>query len=302
MQKMKEIELKEIISGNCYHISTNGHECPTMMRDHHDYITAHNYLAISAWKTKVEIVAYSIMSNHVHALVICSNREIAVTFIRLFKLLLSHHLRNRYGMKKTLHSIKDSIILIDSISYIRNCIVYILRNALCAKICVRVEDYPWSSYGCYFNKTHVESKPITSLGVREKRRILKTRAILSNCPFCIDQKGKIVDESFIRHDIVEKIFRNSGRMFLFSLGNCNDARMEFEMACKPLMNVSDNDLLFVAEELASKKFNGKSIAELSINNKCSMIKTLFFNNKTSIPQLSRVLGIPRHLTSTILSS
>lgn len=91
-------------------------------------------------------------------------------------------------------------------------------------------------------------------------------------------------------------------MTLFYLGTCNDAKMEYDMACKPLLRVNDTELSGIAESLASSRFNGKSISELSTQSRCSLIKNLFFNNKTSIPQLSRILGIPRELVSKILRS
>ena len=78
--------------------------------------------------------------------------------------------------------------------------------------------------------------------------------------------------------------------------------MEYEMACKPLLGVNDTDLLSSTEKIAASRFNGKKIAELTNQQKCSIIKTVFFNNKTSIPQLSRVLGLPRDIISRILSS
>lgn len=297
----KNPRLEDVVtSGNCYHVCTDGQESPLLMRDHEDYQMARTFLAIAAWKVGLELIVYSIMSNHVHALVLSPDRKSVEKFIHLFKRLLSTHLRNKYGIPKALHGIQDSISLIDSIQYLRNCIAYILRNALCAKVVTRIEDYPWSSYSCYFRRKSQSGRHISALGARATRALLKTREDLSQSPFYIDENGNILDSSFVRYDIVERAFQNSGRFFLLTLGTCNDAKMEYEMACKPLMKVNDTDIAIAAEELARTRFNGKSLAEMSTKDKCSMIKNLFFNNKTSIPQLSRVLGLPRNLISQIL--
>ena len=56
----------------------------------------------------------------------------------------------------------------------------------------------------------------------------------------------------------------------------------------------------IAEELAAARFSGKTISELTNSNKCAMIKTLYYNNKTSIPQLSRILGLPRDIIAHAL--
>lgn len=299
---MKTIRLEDLFDGNCYHICTNGEESPIIMRDKEDFRTAVNYLAIAAWKTRTIIVAFCLMSNHIHTMSICSNRAQAERFIKLFKQLYSTHLKRKYGMNKALHKIQDSISLIDNIQYFRNCIAYILRNSISAKVCRKTEDYPWSSYFCYFRDSNDDCISISSMGPREIRRILKTRPDLDGCPFSIDSEGMISPRSFVAFEIVEKAFINSGRLFLFHLGTCNDALMEYEMACKPLIGVNDTELLRATEKIAANRFRGKTIAELTNQQKCSIIKTVFFNNKTSIPQLSRVLGLPRDIISRILST
>ena len=300
---MKNIDLKDLLSGNCYHVCTNGQETPTIIMDEEDFKVAHNYMAIAGWKIGIDILVYAIMANHVHIMFVCKDRNLAVKYIRLFKRLYSTHLLNKYGMSDTLKGIEDSISLIDSISYFRNCVAYILRNALCARICRRIEDYPWCSYSCYFNGTASKNlRKISKIGVCETRRILKTRQNLSDCPYLINPEGMIEANSFVRYDIVEKAFLNSGRFFLASLGTCNDAKMEYEMTCKPLVRVNDKELAEVIEALAEKKFTGKKISWLTQSEKCSIIKSIYFNNKTTIPQLSRILGLPKAIIRQILST
>ena len=300
---MKNIELKDLFSGNCYHVCTNGQETPAIIMDKEDSKVAHNYLALAGWKTGIVTLVYTIMSNHVHILIVCKDRDQAVRYIKLFKKLYSMHLSQKYNMYGALRGIEDSISLIDSVSYFRNCVAYILRNALCARICRRVEDYPWSSYPCYFNmKADERSRRISDLGVRERRSILKTRMDLSECPYLVNTEGMIETVSFVRHDIVEKAFCHSGKFFLASLGTCNDAKMEYEMTCKPLVRVNDKELAEVIEALAEKRFAGKHISGLTQSEKCSIIKNIYFNNKTSIPQLSRILGLPKAIIRQILST
>ena len=124
---------------------------------------------------------------------------------------------------------------------------------------------------------------------------------LNSCPYELDETGLIILESFVRSDIVEKVYRNSGKSFLYYIGCCNDAKMEYEFAFRPQIRVNDMDLLAVAEQLASSRFSGKSLADLSSSDKCKMIKYLYFNNKTSVPQLSRILGLPREIVAQVLS-
>lgn len=295
--------LGNLIKGNCYHICTNGHDTPILLKDEEDFITACNFIAIVAWKLKVDILAFIVMSNHLHTLIASQNRSEAKRFIRLLKQEISTYLKNKYGTRHCFEGVSDSISLVDSEKYLQNCIAYILRNAICAKICKKLEAYPWSSYSSYFNK-HSSSKlrTVASLGIRERRRLLKSRLDLRNAPFTIDDKGRISNQSFVRFDIVEKVFHNSGKMFLSFLGRCNDAQMEYEFAVKPQIRIDDYNLVATAEKLVGSWFNGKALSELTTSEKCRIVKNLFFNNKTTIPQLSRILGLPRELITQVLST
>ena len=295
--------LGNLINSNCYHICTNGHDTPILLKDEEDFITACNFIAIVAWKLKVDILAYIVMSNHLHTLIASQNRSEAKKFIRLLKQEISTYLKNKYGMRHCFEGVSDSISLVDSEKYLQNCIAYILRNAICAKICKKLEAYPWSSYSSYFNK-HSGSKlrTVASLGIRERRRLLKSRLDLRNAPFTIDENGRICNQSFVRFDIVEKAFHNSGKMFLSFLGRCNDAQMEYEFAVKPQIRIDDYNLVATAEKLVGSWFNGKALSELTTSEKCRIVKNLFFNNKTTIPQLSRILGLPRELITQVLST
>jgi hypothetical protein len=188
---------------------------------------------------------------------------------------------------------------------LRNCIAYIFRNPVSARICSRPESYSWSSYSSCFRgtaegKSEIET-PVSELGFTAKRRLLKTDMDLSNCPLEIDEVGMIVIDSFTRTDIVEKAYRRSGKSFLYFLGSCNDAKMEYELAWQPLIHISDQDMYNTVSKYVANRFRGKQLSDLTSAEKCSILKSVFFSNKTSIPQLSRIMGLPRTLIQRILS-
>ena len=116
----------------------------------------------------------------------------------------------------------------------------------------------------------------------------------------VDSSGNVLPSSFVRADIVEKLFRRSGKSFLFALGVTNDSRMEYDLTVKPLIGSTDMDLVSEVEKVVSRYFPGKTLAELSRSDTCRIIKQVFYNNKTSIPQLSRVLGLPRDIIRKVL--
>lgn len=300
---MEEMDLKDLHDKNFYHVCTNGMEVNVLLKDEEDYKTAWNYIALSAWKTEAEVVAFTIMSNHVHEILVCRNALQADNTIKLYKKMLSLYLRKKYGVTKTLHRTADCISPIDTVRYLKNCIAYILRNAVCARVCAKPEDYRWASHACYFSSDRLKaSSPVSGLTFTQKRKTLKTGLDLRNCHLEIDSDGLITLRSFVRHDIAEHAYRNSGKSFLYYLGCCNDAKMEYELTCQPLMHVSDQDMHETVAKYVAGRFHDKSISELTSAEKCSILKSLYFNNKTSIPQMSRILGLPRQLIQRILSS
>lgn len=300
---MDELDLKDLYDGNFYHVCTNGLEQVTLLKDEEDYKVAWNYLVLSAWRTGAEVVAFTLMSNHVHEILACRDASQADAAIKLYKKMLSLYLKKKYGQTKVLHGTSDCITLIDTMQYMKNCIAYILRNAICARICAKPEDYRWSSYACYFSDSRPEkSFPVSELTFSQKRNVLRTGLNLKNCPFRIDDDGLMTLGSFVRHDIVERVYKRSGRSFMYFLGCCNDARMEYELTCQPLMRVSDQDMYENVARYVAGRFRGKELAELTSAEKCSILKHLYFNNKTSIPQLARIIGLPRQIIRRILST
>ena len=298
------MELKELFDGNCYHICTNGNNTPILLRDKEDYKVVCNYLAVFTWKLKIQMLAYIIMSNHLHMIIVCTNREQAESFTRVLKQNIASYLRHKYGIEKCFKSVDHCISIIDSCKYLRNCIAYVLRNAICAKICNRIEDYPWSSYSAYFSFSNTETaiRRMSQLSFRERRKILKTRDEYYDAPLYVDSSGRIINDCFVRNDIVERAYYNSGRHFLTCLGTCNDADIEYALAIKPLIKVDDMNLMDTVNRVVSDRFNGKQLSNLTNTDKCKIIKNLYFNNKTSVSQLSRVLGLPKDLISQILST
>lgn len=300
---MREVTLKDLYDGDFYHICTEGLEQMILLKDEEDYRVAWNYLALSAWRTEVLLVAFVLMSNHVHVLVASSDKKSADRFIKLFKTLLSKYLNKKYRLCKVMHGSNDSISLIDSVQYLRNCIAYIFRNPVSAKLCSRPEDYRWSSYhyGFLESLSAESGQDVSLLGFTLKRNLLRTGMDLSKCRYRVDDNGYLTLGSFVRGDIVAKAFRYSGKSFLYHLGSCNDAKMEYELVYQPLMTVTDVDMYDIITRHVLKRFPGKSISELTTSEKCSILKPLFFNSGTTVPQLSRIIGLPRDLVKKMLS-
>ena len=295
--------MKDLGRGDFYHVCTEGLEQAVLLRDDEDFRVAWNYLALSAWRCGVEVVAFTIMSNHVHQLLLSLERDMVRKTVRLYKQLLSAYLQNKYGISKIMHRSDDSITLIDSIQYLRNCIAYIYRNPVSAKICARPEAYKWTSYHSCFKTTVADAhvQRVCELNTTMVRRLFRTGISLSKCKYEVNSEGYLTLDSFVRNDIVSKLFWHSGKSFLYHMGACNDTKMEYELVYQPLMNVTDMDMQDAIAKYVAKRYGSKSISELTTSEKCSILRSIFFNFRTTVPQLSRILGLPRELVRRMLA-
>ena len=81
---MREIKIEDLTDKAIYHICTNGFEKTTIMRDEEDFKTAHNLMAILAYKMCIGILVYCLMSNHVHFIIETGSAESAKAYINEF--------------------------------------------------------------------------------------------------------------------------------------------------------------------------------------------------------------------------
>ena len=75
----------------------------------------------------------------------------------------------------------------------------------------------------------------------------------------------------------------------------------YELIYKPMMQATDNDMYDAVSKLVAMRFRNKAISDLTTAEKCSILKSLFFNHKTTVHQISRIIGLPRELVRKMLS-
>ena len=84
-----------------YLITTEHLEDRLWFRDGEDFRVAMNYVAVAAFLTGVMVLAFILMSNHVHFVLACS-REDAERFVNTFKRLYASYYYRKYGVNEFL--------------------------------------------------------------------------------------------------------------------------------------------------------------------------------------------------------
>lgn len=274
---------------NYYHICTEGSKDSIIFRDDEDYIAAMNYIAISCVERPMNLLAFSVMSNHLH-FILQSDYMTAKKFIAIVKRRCSLRLGKRYG-EKCVFSTKqhpNSIIEITNNEYLKSSIAYVLRNPL-KHIGSFIWAYPWSSLEAYFNgKIYSESR-LTDNSKRKNSRILHSHFEASKTSLTMNYSGYIPPKEFVDFKQVESIFKTP-RAMLYSLNKDKDTEFEISMSSRKYV-VSDSEILKKLPNILQNNFGVVSIDLLQIEQRLSLVEILRKSFNSSTKQIARILRI-----------
>lgn len=104
-----------------YHVCTDALAKDLLFYDDEDYITGMNYLAVVQFASGVKILAFCIMSNHIH-IVMCAEENEIRKFMTSFKRRYAMWLTRKYNERKSLRNIRVKIKNIDTPTYLKQVI------------------------------------------------------------------------------------------------------------------------------------------------------------------------------------
>ncbi len=284
-----------------YHFCTNGLKKSLIFSSDEDYIRGMNAIAISKVKyPEVEILAFCLMSNHVHFILACTERD-GLKFMRHYKLQIGSYLRSKYGQERNLTGADIGSKVLDNPEYTFSAIAYVLRNPIAAGITISPTEYRWSSACLYFGNRIFCNENLQSISTITRERLRKLTN--SHCAFCndwhIDDNGMIFPGDYTDYEKVEKIFGRPSQL-LYYLSKNNDTVIEADTGILSKCKYSDKEILASRDTLIEKVFHKKSISMMSIENKISLASMLRKRYGLSIPTLGRVTGLDRELLRQLL--
>ncbi len=272
-----------------YHICTKGRNDNIIFRDDEDYVAAMNYIAISCVERKMNLLAFCVMSNHLH-FVIQSDYLTAKKFIAIVKRRCSLRLGKRYG-EKCIFSTKrhpNSIIKISDAEYLKSAIAYVLRNPL-KHVGLFIWAYPWSSIEAYFNGKLYSETQLNDNSKRKNSKLLHSHFEAANTSLTINHAGYIPPKGFVDFKQVESIFKTP-RAMLYSLNKDRDAELEISMSSWKSV-ISDSEILTKLPDILRNNFGVTSIDMLQIEQRLSLVETLRKLFHSSPKQIARILRI-----------
>lgn len=282
-----------------YYLITTDHLTDRLwFRDDEDFRVAMNYVAIAAFLSGVLVLAFILMSNHVH-FVVGGSQEKVLLFINKFKQLYAAHYRRKHGVCELLRrNGVDFREVRDDDESLERAIAYVMMNSVAANICLEPSGYPWGSGGTLFNNQPVSGQSLGALSRRAQIRLLKSNVELPGT-YRITPDGYIHPSSYIPVRGVEALFQTPKRLGFF-LRTSTKARLRLEGKAMP--SFRDQIISAACADLCKSLFKAGGIRDLSQEQKAELLRQLGRRFSADLKQLSRVTGIPYEEAAKLLDS
>lgn len=269
-------------------ITTEHLEDRLWFRDEEDFRVAMNYVAVAAYLSGVMVLAFILMSNHVHFVLTCS-REDAKRFADTFKRLYAFYYFRKYGVNEPLRRNGVDIREVsDSDESLERAIAYVLMNSVAANICLEPSGYPWGTGNVLFNENPFPGRCLNEFSGRARKRMLKSDVMLPG-NYKIGPEGYILPESYVQVKGVESLFRTPKRLGYF-LRTSSKARQRLEGDALP--SFRDQVILSASEDLCHSLFRADRITDLSEEQRRELLRQLSRRFSADLNQICRVTGIP----------
>lgn len=281
-------------------VTTDHLENDLWFRKEEDFKVGMNHVAAVAAGSQASVLAFILMSNHVHFFLL-GKREEAKHFINELKRRYSNYLQTKYGEIKFLKRNDIDIRLIPfEDEAAERAIAYIQMNCVAASICLHPTQYPWGTGDLFFNPTPSKGIRVDSMSERKRFRLLHTKADLPG-HWIIGEGGYILPSSYVNVGFAENLFRNPRRMDYF-LRSSSKARIRLESREDGLPSFKDQTLLSVLPELCQKLFGNPVFKDLPDSQRAEILRQLRYRFSSNIHQLARIAGLSYDEAAKLMDS
>ena len=203
-------------------VSTDHLKSGMLFEDDDDFRAGMNKVAICSYLTKVKVLAFILMSSHVHFVLLCPKTE-AKLFIDKYKMLYSNYYCRKYGTREYLRRLNVDIkeVLIEDESLLK-ALAYVNMNSVAANLVPNPVLYPWGTGAIIFSAISPKGIKIDEMSLSKRRKFLKSKVVLPR-DYIIGDSGYIHPCSYVPVKYVESLFKTP-RRYSFFLNNSSKAK------------------------------------------------------------------------------
>lgn len=135
-----------LIENSVYHIIMRGNQKQTVFQQNEDY---HHFLyLLRKYKNRYDakLYAYCLMKNHIHLVLEPYSKATLHKLIHDLSLSYVKWYNHKYNKCGHLWQGRFKSFILQKDQYLLNCISYVELNPVRSNLCLRPEEYPWSSY------------------------------------------------------------------------------------------------------------------------------------------------------------
>lgn len=289
IESERECETTFQLNGPWWHLFTDGKSTPIVLRTEDDYNFTMNLMARCCYRYgSLNVVAFELMSNHIHIIISGQEHEIEDYFMyfraRLKRYLSGHGIRLTNGFQmqtKAIHDLKS----------LRNSIVYTNRNGYVVTPEHTPFSYKWGTGRYYFNHFPI-LQTLNQFNKRAKQVMFRSR--LPKLPQdSLVIEGHIAPPSYCALRLGMSIFRDAHQYFSMVSKNV-EAYCEIAAELDDNEFLTDTELFTITGKTIREKYMVASVKELNKAQKLDLIRTLHYEYHSSNGQISRLLGISQY--------
>ena len=303
---------------NCWHFSSDGNSAFVLFETEGDFKAAMNRLALLALRSRVVILAFCLMDNHVH-FILYGLRDDCEAFTKEFLNLTAHYNSRKHRGGSGTSTIPISHQMIDNEEYLLNAICYDMRNPPVNGLKYTYYDYPWSSGPLYFRSGASWASPLWKKGIetwpKELRKFLgviradeigarEQRAMIGSGQWIPEHwlicDGMIIPSCYVPVETVEALFK-SHRAFNYFAGRGREKEMEEVMGTWSSLNLQDTEMRRHRDEEMRALFHTDKVRSLSLGQRVEIAKVLKRKYMTSVKQIARIVCIPVDVAEKVLA-
>ena len=282
-------------------ITTEHLKAGLWFRDEEDFKVGMNFVAIQAHASRVVVLSFILMSNHVHFVLKADSKKDAEAFIEGFKHRYSLYMRRKYGVKEFL---RGNGVQIDPISWYdedpEKAIAYVEMNCVAANICSHPSQYLWGTGGVFFNPGKLSGRPLRAFSKRACKRLLHTDVESLPENWLVGADGYILPQSYVDVAAVEACFKTPQRMNWFLL-NSSKAKKRLD-ADDNLPAFRDQVILAAIPDLCRSLFGKPGFSQLSREEQVEFVRQLRFRFSAHVNQIARVCGLTYEQAARLMDS
>lgn len=295
---MERKQFKDPYEGKrgCYHFSSSHQETRRIFRSRKDFIFGVNTLALLLPGSDVQLIAYCLMDNHIHILLIGEYAKCLKYYDRVVHR-LAIMVGKEYGVSGILKRDEVDIVPVMNDMQLKNEICYIHRNPYKARIASPV-SYPWSSADVYFPLRMPEGNKISKMSFTEAKKLFRTHETI---PESYEHKdGKITNTSFVSSKKAMEKFISSVDYFDLLRRYSLESEVEESHGIHESVTFSDVELQERIKHLCVNEFHGDSHRSLNRKDLLRLARIVSARYGARPTQLARLLGVDKETLSRIL--